>query len=477
MDMSRANEHHSLRLLKVSPANLFLDPNNPRIAVTEEDNKKYTPEQIISERVQASVLRRISHEQNHIPELKKSILKSGFIEKLGPLIVKRIAADKYIMLEGNRRLTAVKEILSNENGLNSTIKNSLKKIEVSEFIYSKNDEFLEEEIIEMLLAKIHIAGPLAWGAMEKASYTYNSYLRVLRKELQSDVDDSSFILDSKLIDEVCDIYSFKNSEAKRNVLVYRIFKQLKDNKYDVPPSRFTLIELAASDAALSYQYFGLSKKNWLFDNPGLDRFYRLCVAPGSPVKNPPDFKKFSTIFKKGTSTDVENVLNGESSISAAYADVKERLDSEGVVRRLNAIIEKIEKINLVDFCGDSRETKAISRIVDLANNKLKFFIGDNIHQSRSELEEDVYQPDTAAEALRMEVDDLRFLVLDALRVCPKGTCVSRKFPTIVIKHLGIRSSGEPRRRLVSHISKQINYLVDYRLIEKYNNGSRYRLLA
>lgn len=475
MDISNINELHSLAQISVSPLCLFLDPNNPRISVSEDDDKIYTPEEIISDTVQNSVLERIHKDQNHIPEMKNKILNSGFLEGVGPFIVKEILPGKYIVLEGNRRLTAIKEILGDTEGVKDFVLSSLQEIQVRKFEFKENSDFEEDEVIDMLLSRIHIDGPLGWGAMEKAKYIYKSYERELRKYLGRDIDDSNFDLVNSVISIVSDINSFKPAEVSKNLLVYRVFRQLRDCRYDVDTKRFTLIELATSDSALTGGYFELGS-NFLFSAKGLERFYQLCVTKGAPVSNPQEFKKFSYIFKKGNENDRLRVVNKDASVSEVHIAVKSREGEDRVLRSLTEISEKIGNLNFSGFLGDREEAIVIQRIVDLVNNKLAVMLEESFKDGQEILDE-IDWPTDASSALGCKGAEIQLFIRLTLQGRANRTCLAKDLAPAVIKFLGIYTSGEPRKKLLNKINTEIDHLEKYRLIERYNGNKRFRLLT
>ncbi len=90
---------------------IFLDPNNPRFA-SEKD--VITPEEkIIDPTVQE--LCAFKMQKYELEELKKSIKEVGFVP-VDRIVVKplKAKADSYVVLEGNRRIAALKT-LAKEN--------------------------------------------------------------------------------------------------------------------------------------------------------------------------------------------------------------------------------------------------------------------------------------------------------------------------------------------------------------------------
>src|SRR5271163_1183233 len=87
------------KLEYVSADLLDFDPENPRFAGQ------------MTGRVQDEIQKLIFREPHYASELVDSLVENGFID-YEPLIVRR-KAKKYIVIEGNRRLAAVRHIRAN----------------------------------------------------------------------------------------------------------------------------------------------------------------------------------------------------------------------------------------------------------------------------------------------------------------------------------------------------------------------------
>jgi len=139
----------------VKVANLTLDPENPRLP----SYLSRTPDEILKFLAISS----------SIDELMSAIGSNGFFQS-EPLIAVKNGQSTIIVVEGNRRLTALK-ILSGEefdgmpHRLKSIVVNSEHKPdEVPVSIYSDRSDILN------YLGNKHIAGVKPWGALAKARY-------------------------------------------------------------------------------------------------------------------------------------------------------------------------------------------------------------------------------------------------------------------------------------------------------------------
>jgi hypothetical protein len=145
----------------VDSANLIFDDQNPRMV--EFGANQYSEEQLIN----------LLWREMAVEELVMSILALGFFDH-EPLYVMRREDGKQIVLEGNRRLAAIRSILNPsivqgermrkfESRITPEIKNKLEHgIPVIE-LASRQDAW-------RLLGFKHVNGPAKWGSYAKAKY-------------------------------------------------------------------------------------------------------------------------------------------------------------------------------------------------------------------------------------------------------------------------------------------------------------------
>ncbi|MBU2925799.1 hypothetical protein Q4530_01150 [Colwellia sp. 1_MG-2023] len=148
---------------------IFLDPNNPRFF---EEGKRVALSKYTNDKIQKESLKSI--QQYNIEELVNSILINGFLP-MDRVVVKKIEGqdNKYFVLEGNRRISAIKTCISrHENGeidetefdddYLDTLIGTLKKLKVLEYSGS------EEDISWMLQGIRHISGIKDWSPTQRA---------------------------------------------------------------------------------------------------------------------------------------------------------------------------------------------------------------------------------------------------------------------------------------------------------------------
>lgn len=367
MDVSSISKYYRLKPLRIKPKQLVLDPTNPRIILDVDTKRKFTPRELPLPDVQNYILSVINKQAYHIADLIRGIKASGFIDKGDDMIVKRIAkTDKYLVVEGNRRTTAIKHLLKDIKGLRPAVQNTLSVLHVKEFIYKPNREFTEAAVIDILLGTIHITGRLPWGALERAYYVHNSYMRELRKHTRSSAFE--YVVDCSR--EVAAFFNLSVRAVRKELIVYRVYEQLKDDGYDVAPHHFSLLDMAISDRKLCEEYFELEASKFHFSNRGLARFDRLCIRPKKPINNPKDFRGFTAVFRHGKNHDIELLESNDQPVSEVLDRLRNRRDEREFLSNLEDIKDRIDSLHPAEFRGLKAEIEMIRKIKHLVSKRL-----------------------------------------------------------------------------------------------------------
>lgn len=367
MDVSSISKYYRLKPIKVKPKQLVLDPNNPRIVLDVDTNRKFSLRELPRPHVQNYILSVINKQAYHIAELIRGIRASGFIDKGDDMIVKQIAGTgKYLVVEGNRRTTAIKHLLKESEKLRLAVRDTLLALHVKEFIYKPNREFTEDAVIDILLGTIHITGRLPWGPLERAYYVYKSYLRELRKHTRS----SAFEYVKDCSREVAAFFNLSVRGVRKEVMVYRVYEQIKGEGYDIAPHHFSLLEMAISDRKLCEEYFELRPLTFQFSNRGMARFDRLCIRPKKPINNPKDFRQFAKVFRHGKDHEVELIESNDEPISVVLGRLNGRLEAQEFLHDLEEIKDSINSLHPGEFRRTSAEVEMIRKIKNLVSKKL-----------------------------------------------------------------------------------------------------------
>jgi hypothetical protein len=141
---------------------LLFDPSNPRFGGR---SKKYTLSEI--EQQQEKIQRILEGEPHHALRLVESFVKNGFI-RYEPLVVRQIE-QKFVVIEGNRRLAAVRYILKNKDGsYDDALLKKFKEIPVLVFHQADDQSHIRD--MRVYLGVRHLFGFKDWPAESKAVF-------------------------------------------------------------------------------------------------------------------------------------------------------------------------------------------------------------------------------------------------------------------------------------------------------------------
>ncbi len=462
MNLSEIQKYHSLTEARIETSLLLLDPRNPRINVG--DDTDYSEDDIAKDYVQNEIFHRINKNEHHIAELISGFKNTGFSSGISTFIVKEIpGTGKFLVLEGNRRTTAIKQLLLNSHTLDRNVLESIRRIKVQIFKYEENPHFSEEEIIDIILGKIHITGPLAWGAMEKAHYIHKTYLRELKKSL-GDYYQGYYQDDYKALKRTADFFDLKNSEVIKNIKVYNIFSQLKESGYDPKNDRYSLLELSVSDKEISEQYFGLDEF-FDFSEVGMERFNNLCLEGNPPViKNPQNMKDFIAILKRGNKEDINAVEEGLITVEEVALGLRQNQNKKNFANKLKDIQKKFENLNLHEFTNSQEEKKIINEIIKMLKGKIIPLFNDGVTPPPPEKTDSLTNIQTA---IGMSSEDLRKTIISTVKSCVNQTCTQDSLVTRVLKEMDIHSRGEPRKNFADRVDRELAILIEEKSIKVY----------
>lgn len=141
------------KLQYVSQDLLDFDPTNPRFGG------------LMDKCSQAKIQQELMKEPYFAFELVDSLLKNGFID-YEPLVVKR-NGDRYIVVEGNRRLAAIREIFAHRDHYEGQIED-LKKIPM--LVFPERPDKEQKNEMRVYLGVRHLLGFREWPSLSKAQF-------------------------------------------------------------------------------------------------------------------------------------------------------------------------------------------------------------------------------------------------------------------------------------------------------------------
>jgi hypothetical protein len=151
------------KLEYVSPDKLLFDPENPRFAGS------------LAGKNQQQIQEAIFQEPHYASELVDSFLENGFID-YEPLVVRR-EGDKFIVVEGNRRLSAVKHILANVEQYADRDARISDLQEIPVLVFPEGADDQQNNEMRVYLGVRHLLGVRDWPPRSKAKYLDNESKR------------------------------------------------------------------------------------------------------------------------------------------------------------------------------------------------------------------------------------------------------------------------------------------------------------
>lgn len=150
---STSSLHSVPEFKKVPTEDVLFDPNNPRLGADATTSQP---------KLQALLM----EEPHFAKELVESFVENGFIE-YEPLVVRQ-SGSKYYVIDGNRRLAAVKHIVGHPDQYSSKVVNGLKEVPV--LIFHQKADASHRKEIRTYLGVRHLQGYREWPPESKAMF-------------------------------------------------------------------------------------------------------------------------------------------------------------------------------------------------------------------------------------------------------------------------------------------------------------------
>lgn len=354
---------YKLREVLAAPTDLLLDPSNPRLRKDAGPAREYSDAQIAAPEMQERLFRAICAKEHEVKELSDSIKHHGYVN-IDSIFVHRLPKNgKFLVIEGNRRASAIKLLLETPSALRPEVRSSLARIPVKELLTDGGRP--PEHTTDFILSIRHIYGVKEWQPMQKAHSIHRAYLRLL-----SPKGRSRFVYESALAEQLATTMNVPHKQVKQALLVYRIYQQLQELGYEVRSDHYSLIEIAVSQRRLADEFFELDRSTFLLSKRGADRFVQLCAQRRCAITNPGAFRAFATIYRDGTDRDVEQVVSASEALDTVSARVAARMERRASVTQLEKSCELLESIELEEIRGTKEELRLIERIKNLLDKKL-----------------------------------------------------------------------------------------------------------
>jgi len=279
--------------------NLLLDPNNYRF-LDNPDYKKRLANRYHDDSVQKATLRMLEKGHSYqLRDLRNSILTNGYVP-LERIIVAPYAhkPGKFIVVEGNRRVAALKSILRDEQEgvitLDAQQKKAFSKIPGA-IMHTDAGSFQNAERLVMGIR--HISGPREWGAYQQAHLILE-----LKDEEGKDFKDIGDHLGISAVEVVRRYRAMKGLKAMENDEMY---------SDSADPKFYRLFHELVSLPSVRSK-FGWNQDEEKFEDEDKSREFFELIAPQDPDTEP-KLKTFADVRKLRT-------IIGNRSAEASLAD-------------------------------------------------------------------------------------------------------------------------------------------------------------
>lgn len=345
-----------LERISVDTEKLLLDRNNPRLKGDNIDEAFLAEYESHDPRLQEH-LRQIIYSKYNVQDLVASIKEVGFL-KLDPVIVVEEPNGFYRVVEGNRRVTAIKTIHGEIKRRISTVTDSvLESITTTEVVKLSSEQ--DESSIWLLQGIRHVSGVRDWGPFQQAELVKALY------------EDKKLIF--KQIGAIIGLSPQRVSTILKAYYGVSQMMQSSDWSHVASPKLFSHFEQAYVRAAV---------RDWLGWDASLQRY--------TSSENLNLFYRWIT--------------------DKSYSNGKERVSSRDIRDRLPAILENLEAKNL--FLTSSVSVEEAYRVATTGEN-LKKEILVNTQRLRSCLVE-VDQAVKLADSEKLELQKLAHAILELI---------------------------------------------------------------
>lgn len=239
--------------------NLKFDPENPRV-----------PKELLGRSDETKILEYMIKSGN-VTELMYSMAELGYTDAEPLLVVLDDTDNQYTVVEGNRRLAALK--LLNNPGLaqfksdtiTSIVENaSIIPTDIPCVIYPSRDDILD------YLGYRHITGVKEWGALEKATYLNTLYKK-------NKLDDLS---EDDLYRKLAQMIGSRTDYVRKLHMSYKLYMMASENNFyglsDSDDFSFSWITAALGYSQIQ-DYIGLGDGEYVIDKVDRNKYRKLFV--------------------------------------------------------------------------------------------------------------------------------------------------------------------------------------------------------
>ena len=380
-----------LKPQNVSPRQLFLDPNNPRLFKDFSGTSEIADEDVADCQSELEGMFSSSKSEfTNISDLENSMRQIGFVE-IQNIIVRELAEKKFLVVEGNRRVATIKKLLKEHDEASPGTKT--KRIEDPEKLASlmtiqvmvlDTHGLTHEEIhekIKFTLGLRHIGGQLEWRALPKGHNIFLEYMKLLP-------DGSQFTWNSHNGAQIADILAVGRPQVRNSLRGFIAYTEMGAISSEVKPKHYSLIYACVTNRSFAdFEFITMNSVTFSLEGDSANNILQICEfedrdsRDGSEniLREPKAVNQLGLLLKDAKSNPRQGVRNmamglfsavveREMSLESARTKLKAFKRNDQWVQALEKLLEKqVSDPNLSseNFINQGKELKLKSDLMRL----------------------------------------------------------------------------------------------------------------
>jgi hypothetical protein len=466
---------------EIETERLLFWPNNPRLKIRDFSEVRFTDKQLLDNRNQQKVFTMLCEHEHGVRDIVSSMSKVGFRREKAPIVMAIPETQKYLVLEGNRRLTAIRLLLSDHRGsISAANRESLQEIPCWLFVHTSKLVPLAVAISRMV-AEYHLKGQKPHTKIQQAHMLYDAYMGFLMEEDGGE----GFSYNPDIVQKSADFFDLSLDEFRLELAVVRLYQQLTAAGYDVPHELRERLTWVYKNPRHFKNNFGYDEEDFQLDGPGLDRYHDIFVREGCAVHSPALFSKLINVMRYGEKGQIEILRSDPEQLSLFEEEILDGRNDERFRIELERIEKKLKGLRIGDYKDTPEEKRLIQSISRLVNSKLGR-LGEEGDEERVNLAADApahetegrkTAPDDIHQAMELDRRYLRSQIRGILKHRPNQTCVREYLPAYLLQKWGVVSRGGPRAEFVQFVEGVAVDMIAEGDLEEYRaTNNRLRLL-
>ena len=328
----------------------------------------------------------------NIRDLYDSMLRIGFVGI--DRIVVRVLGDKFLVIEGNRRLATVKSILDDykerrppldKPDVRRRTERHIESFKVLPAMLLDTTGLSADDLyskVAVILGIRHHGSVLEWEPLPKA---YNIYTEYMEEESQS----SEFYFRNKTAKQVAARLCIKVTDVKDALKTYVVFLQVRE-RFPVKDNHFSLLEYAVKNRYVTApSYLVLDENTFELDEPSLTKLNTICQFETRDSRDPERTKNNKKkILKDPKHCNVLGRLIARSrqathpSVTAYALNLIERVEDEDDLQM--SLDQAVD--DLTNFENRTKWVEAIGKLLDKRENELPVekYTGEGLDRGRKD---------------------------------------------------------------------------------------------